>query len=1026
MMGLLGRGKKKLDEKDEDKGGTGAQEEEEKLNQDEKSEKSEKKKIIATQPHGKKKGAWNIVQNHNIKKAGVRFMHKAKKAKNEAFSADQITAALLACNLPVAYADSLMQAGFTFESIRDLDASECQRMCFATGMMPDDAANLIDYLDDAEFRARSVSRVRGFTKWEEWEEEVDTTDDEKRGCTDVAFLLLFMLMWIGIFWISAVAWQTGQPARLIYGTNAQGETCGTGALRNKTHIYYPRIQEDLQLAYMMNPSKFSPFSGGDASTVHFYGVCVDKCPKAKETVCSKTGQCWTVDLDTVNVLFRCIAFHNVTSWRTIKCVQPLEVATPPGGEILCYSNYGCTQELQERYPGCTLSEVDLHKKTQKPAKSSPVYDLLMSVGMVFLRWFGDLMISTMPILVCGGAIAFFCSLAYILTIRFWVKKMVWFTIGLTVGLLIFVTTIMAYWGGLMTNEQAHIEILKTKLGLDLSDERVDYFGKGENMYEAEQQVIEEKYYKIACYVLIFVDFAVLGILLWLRKHIAVAVAMIAEASRVINTMPLLLLFPIIPSCFAALVTSGWVAVSVLLASTGDTEIDMELESSSETFTASQEALLGSVGRNETVSFFNQAPTHYMLAYVTFGLLWSLEFIKAVTSATIAGAVSDYYWKLDKSVRRRCEVDKICCCCCWDWCMGFLGRSCRKMHEPPPILMSLYRTLRYHAGSMALGSLLIALVQAIRIVFEYIDAKTKKQQKNSCMLRFMSCCFKCCLRCFDRWLRFISRQAFILIAVKGTPFCKATRDVFSLLKNHLRKIATVHFISCLVFWLGRGCVVIISALSMFALLNDPPDFWLPIVGDVGTPTAVSESLSQKLRKVTNPTLPLLATSILAYSVASYCFSVFEMTVETLLLCFCEDLEVNKDAGEYFMSAGLLNVVEVKAAQDKSFKRFMERHQEMLDPQAYQKVFDNQQRRSVRRATQAGVKSFQVTVDSPPGSTMVVTIPEGVPGAGALMELVVPAGTAQGTIITLQVPLEFDGNADEEESISQQLAGTKIAV
>lgn len=227
-------------------------------------------------------------------------------------------------------------------------------------------------------------------------------------------------------------------------------------------------------------------------------------------------------------------------------------------------------------------------------------------------------------------------------------------------------------------------------------------------------------------------------------------------------------------------------------------------------------------------------------------------------------------------------------------------------------------------------------------------------------------------------------------------------------------------------------MVISALSMFALLHNPPDFWLPIVGDVGAPTKVSDSLAEKLRTVTNPTLPLIATCLLAYSVASYCFSVFEMTVETLLLCFCEDIEVNKDAGEYFMSEGLLHVVEVKAAQDKSFKRFMQRHQEMLNPQAYQQNFDNHKRRSVRRATQAGgIQSFHVTVDAPPGSTMVATVPDGLPGAGTLMELVVPAGVKIGEQLTLQLPAEFDADAQgddgqEEQQVGEQLAGRKIAV
>jgi hypothetical protein len=38
---------------------------------------------------------------------------------------------------------------------------------------------------------------------------------------------------------------------------------------------------------------------------------------------------------------------------------------------------------------------------------------------------------------------------------------------------------------------------------------------------------------------------------------------------------------------------------------------------------------------------------YLFAFHTFGWLWTLQFLSALSSATIAGCVSDYYWTLDK-------------------------------------------------------------------------------------------------------------------------------------------------------------------------------------------------------------------------------------------------------------------------------------------------------------------------------------------------------------------------------------------
>ncbi|CAK0879407.1 unnamed protein product [Prorocentrum cordatum] len=56
-------------------------------------------------------------------------------------------------------------------------------------------------------------------------------------------------------------------------------------------------------------------------------------------------------------------------------------------------------------------------------------------------------------------------------------------------------------------------------------------------------------------------------------------------------------------------------------------------------------------------------------------------------------------------------------------------------------------LRYHLGSLALGSFLVALVKFIRYVLMYLE-KNAKAQKNKVMVMVFKC-LQCCLWCFEK-------------------------------------------------------------------------------------------------------------------------------------------------------------------------------------------------------------------------------------------------------------------------------------
>ena len=69
-------------------------------------------------------------------------------------------------------------------------------------------------------------------------------------------------------------------------------------------------------------------------------------------------------------------------------------------------------------------------------------------------------------------------------------------------------------------------------------------------------------------------------------------------------------------------------------------------------------------------------------------------------------------------------------------------------------------LRYHMGSIAFGSLIIAIMQMIKLAFEYFRRKYKKVIPSNPLSKCILCCVGCCILCLDRVVRFITKNAYI--------------------------------------------------------------------------------------------------------------------------------------------------------------------------------------------------------------------------------------------------------------------------
>uniref|UniRef100_A0A8C5C9A4 Choline transporter-like protein n=1 Tax=Gadus morhua TaxID=8049 RepID=A0A8C5C9A4_GADMO len=257
----------------------------------------------------------------------------------------------------------------------------------------------------------------------------------------------------------------------------------------------------------------------------------------------------------------------------------------------------------------------------------------------------------------------------------------------------------------------------------------------------------------------------------------------------------------------------------------------------------------------------ETPYHrYLFLLQLFNLLaclWLLNFSLALEQCTLAGAFASYYW----ARRRPRDV------------------------PPCPLFSSFSRAVRYHTGSLAFGSLILSVVQLARILLEYLDEKLRGA--NNVVARFIVCCLKCCFWCLERFIRYMNRNAYIMVAIYGTNFCTSAREAFFLLMRNVVRVAVLDRVTDFLLFLGKlliaGGVGVLAffvfdrKLTIFVEVPDLNFYWVPIV----------------------------TVFLGSYLIAHGFFSVYAMCVDTLFLCFCEDLERNDGSAErpFFMSPGL---------------------------------------------------------------------------------------------------------------------------
>jgi len=712
--------------------------------------------------------------------------------------------------------------------------------------------------------------------------------EKKRKCHDIVMILIFFVFWMGMFVIAGVAFNKGDPARLTNGVDYQGVTCGTEGQKDKSNIVYPRTSTDLARQGGRKITKI-----GD---MNFYGICVKECPKAGTFVCrydfngtkatfdnvdgnpiSNDGPCWYVGLDTDELFNYCTPKQDFTKVERKYCVIPgtsnkefynfkksasnstfVYVANDPRAKGETYYDGPNKDGVYFPNENCMLVAVDRETLTIKTGGDDPLSDQAAGFRRTVARWAGDVKTTAPYVFLFGFVVTFVFGFVLLWLLSRFVKCIVWFVLDAVLVLLVLMSFFLAYKGGMLGN--SHLTRLAEQVAMQVESTGL---ASAELIHDKDLQ----QSYEYGAWFMIVVTLITLTLICFYRKKVNIACGVMQEASLGIQKLPVLVIFPFFPYLLQCGLFAYTAWIAMYIASSGNIDSDDIAE------TVNGKIAVVGIEVNATV-FKAYTPTNtaqVLGAIHFFGYLWTDQVIKAISMVTIAGAVSQYYFARDKTANPRLS--------------GMGAKAVKK---------ALWRCLRYSFGSVVLGGLVIAVIRFLRWCMLYLQRQTKDLQKHDVVLRMFVKCMTCCLWCLEKCLQYITKSAYILIAIKGESFCAATKDAFTLLFANIGTIGITQSICSFLMILSDLLLVMASSILFWLFIDNRETY--KVHGD--TP-------------LSNEFVPVLVVFVLSAFVAHTFMGVYGMAVDTVLLCFCIDKSENaNNPNGYFMSDSLCKALGVK--------------------------------------------------------------------------------------------------------------------
>lgn len=233
--------------------------------------------------------------------------------------------------------------------------------------------------------------------------------------------------------------------------------------------------------------------------------------------------------------------------------------------------------------------------------------------------------------------------------------------------------------------------------------------------------------------------------------------------------------------------------------------------------------------------------NWMLAFLTFGLLWFTFFLQASSNYVVMVTAATYYFTSNKEVYGSGQLKTGLR---WAWVHNF--------------------------GSLAFGSLIVAIIFTIRVIVYTICKKAETASGDNGFVKCISCLVRCLLKCIEEIVEYINRAAYAFMAIAGQGFCSSAYNGLLLQFKHGAKFTFANYLAFVFILLGK---VGITVLNIFLA-------WL-----------FMKHVSKSANQVSNPYGPLIIIGVFSYLVVSTFLGLFDESVMAMMTSACADMDIH---------------------------------------------------------------------------------------------------------------------------------------
>lgn len=335
-----------------------------------------------------------------------------------------------------------------------------------------------------------------------------------------------------------------------------------------------------------------------------------------------------------------------------------------------------------------------------------------------------------------------------------------------------------------------------------------------------------------------------------HKSIDTAVGVVEAACSCMFSMPSLLASPILEMVtkvlFFGIIGYGfmWVLSSGEISASSATIGGQKVSGVSRTFKYTKEEI-------------------YMILYYCFGYFWTMELCSAFGQFAISYAVVLwYYTPLEDN---------------------------KKNSPSAPLVRGICRGLRYHLGTLAFGAFLIAVCRLIKLILTYLTKQAEASGNKAAAL--IGKILLCCVDCFERFLKFVNKNAYIDVAISSSSFCTAMKASFEFIFSQGSSIAVLNG-ACFVFQVvGSMAIAAGGAFISYLILTNAPMY--------------TDDTSANF--IADPQVIAGIAGFLSLIIGIGFMNVFDQTADTLLYAFAWNKKKNPGSVAKYAPEDLASLV-----------------------------------------------------------------------------------------------------------------------